>query len=180
MQNSTDNSIDRRGDDRLGDALQAAVAADIAAGERVPVRRRRTWRTPRMKLAAGLIAAALAVPAVAVAFAAGAFTTSDEVAQSIPNGTLALLGTEPTCTTVREGAEFDCRLAKAPVGELEPGAWQGTVEPTVDATKHVNGGCRALNGAGTEWRCYVGTEAVRQMIIGASVLGEYAPEPGVG
>ena len=29
-------------------------------------------------------------------------------------------------------------------------AWQGTAEPTVDATKHVNGGCRAQNQAGTE------------------------------
>ena len=52
--------------------------------------------------------------------------------------------------------------------------------PTVDAGKHVNGGCRSLNPEGTEWRCYVGRAAVEQRIIGAGFLGEYAPSPGVG
>ena len=51
------------------------------------------------------------------------------------------------------------------------------MEPTVDATKHVNGGCRSLNSAGTEWHCYIGEEAVRQEIIGPGFLGEYAPRP---
>jgi hypothetical protein len=116
----------------------------------------------------------------AVAFAAGVFDSPAEVAQSIPAGTLALMGTEPTCTTVREGVEYDCHLAKAPIGELEPGAWKGTVEPTVDASKHVNGGCRALDAAGTEWRCYLGREAVRQGVIANRMLGEAAPAPAVG
>jgi hypothetical protein len=58
--------------------------------------------------------------------------------------------------------------------------WTGTVEPTVDASKHVNGGCRAQNAAGTEWECYIGEAAVKQNIIGQGFLGQYAPSPGVG
>jgi hypothetical protein len=50
--------------------------------------------------------------------------------------------------------------------------WKGTVEDTVDATKHVNGGCGALNSAGTDWECYLGQEAVTQQIIGQSFLGQ--------
>ena len=58
--------------------------------------------------------------------------------------------------------------------------WTATVEPTVDATKHVNGGCRAQNAAGTEWECYIGEAAVAQNIISQGFLGQYAPVPGVG
>jgi hypothetical protein len=58
--------------------------------------------------------------------------------------------------------------------------WTGTVEPTVDVSKHVNGGCRALNAAGTEWECYLGETAVTQQIISQGFLGQYEPVPGVG
>ena len=61
-----------------------------------------------------------------------------------------------------------------------PGDWQGTVEATVDTSKHVNGGCRALNPAGTDWECYIGRTAVAQKIISQGFLGQYAPAPGVG
>ena len=100
------------------------------------------------------------------------------VARSLPAGTLSLAGTQPTCTVVREDVEFDCTLARAPRPEVSD--WKGTVEPTVDDTKHVNGGCRSLQSDGRHWRCYLGQEAVRQKIIGAGFLGEYAPSPGVG
>ena len=96
----------------------------------------------------------------------------------MPAGTLALAGTEPTCTVVRQDVEFHCVLARPPAPELSD--WKGTVEPTVDATKHVNGGCRSLTSDGREWQCYIGEEAVAQQIIGAGFLGEYAPSPGVG
>jgi hypothetical protein len=79
---------------------------------------------------------------------------------------------------VRENVEYRCVLARPPAPEVAD--WMGTVEPTVDATKHVNGGCRSENAAGTAWRCYIGEEAVRQQIIGPDFLGEYAPTPGVG
>ena len=61
-----------------------------------------------------------------------------------------------------------------------PADWNGTVEPTVDASKHVNGGCRSQNGAGTEWECYIGQAAVQQNIIGAGFLGQPVQGPGVG
>jgi hypothetical protein len=149
----------------LGDRLEAAARADLA---------RRPRRARRFALAA--IALAIVVPAGA--YAGERLISNEDVAASMPAGTLALAGTEPTCTVVREGVEFHCTLAKAPAPEVSD--WQGTVEPTVDATKHVNGGCRSLNSAGTEWECYLGRAAVDEQIIGASFLGEYAPSPGVG
>ena len=93
-------------------------------------------------------------------------------------GTLSLEGTHPTCTTVSHGVEYHCVLAKAPRPEVSD--WKGTVEPTVDKTSHVNGGCRSLNSAGTTWQCYIGQAAVEQQIIGAGFLGEFAPSPGRG
>ena len=73
----------------------------------------------------------------------------------------------------------DAELIRA--ARTDAGAdWNGTVEPTVDKTKHVNGGCRSLNSAGTTWECYLGQAAVDQQIIGAGFLGEFAPSPGVG
>jgi hypothetical protein len=44
----------------------------------------------------------------------------------------------------------------------------------------VSGGCRSLRSDGLEWQCYLGPAAVEEKIIGASFLGAYAPEPGVG
>ena len=154
----------------LGDALQAAATADLERSGRS--RRRRS-------LLAVFAAIAIAVPGVALA--AGALIGNDEVARSIPRGVWALMGTDPTCTTVRAGIEFDCTIAGAPrEGDVPAGAWLGAVEPTVDQTRHVNGGCRSLDADGTHWRCYIGREAVRQQIIGPDFLGEPAPAPGRG
>ena len=156
--------------DRLGEALHAAATDDVAR-----VARRRRRRT----IAGALAALAIVVPGAALA--ANALITNEDVATSIPSGTWALMGTHPTCTTIRAGIEFDCTLAKPPrTGDIAPGGWAGTVEPTVDRTKHVNGGCRSQSADGTHWRCYIGQEAVRQAIIGPDFLGEYAPAPGRG
>ena len=125
-----------------------------------------------------LVAAVLAIAIPGVAIAADQLTGTSEVAQSMPAGTLALAGTEPTCTVVQENVEFHCVLAKAPAPEVSD--WKGTVEPSVDASKHVNGGCRSLASDGREWECYIGQAAVDQKIIGQSALGEFAPAPGVG
>jgi hypothetical protein len=226
---------------RLGDALDRAVRADLATHRRGS---RRLMRHPR-RLAAGAALAVVVVPAAA--FAATQLITTNQVAASLPQGTRALIGTDPTCTVVTANVEYHCVLAQAPsnvgapiVGGTDttttpaqlhgtaeawfktpggkvrlvhaasepalkhkllilaarghrPGAtiqapsssaattdWTGTVEPTVDATKHVNGGCRAQNAGGTEWECYIGQAAVQQRIIGQSFLGQYAPAPGVG
>jgi hypothetical protein len=79
---------------------------------------------------------------------------------------------------VEQDVEYHCVLARPPAPEVSD--WKGTVEPTVDATRHVNGGCRSLASDGREWECYIGQAAVKQEIIGESLLGEYAPTPGVG
>lgn len=62
-----------------------------------------------------------------------------------------------------------------------PGQFKGAVEPTLDASHRIDGGCRATNGAGTQWECYLGQAAVRERIVGA-VGGKPVPGggPGVG
>jgi hypothetical protein len=149
----------------LGDALEAAARADLA-------RRRR----PRRRLAIAAVALAVVIPGGA--FAAEHLLSTSDVAASMPAGTLALAGTEPSCTTVVEGTEYHCVLARPPAPEVSD--WKGTVEETVDRTQHVNGGCRSLNSAGTEWECYIGQTAVDQKIIGQSFLGELQTAPGQG
>jgi hypothetical protein len=150
----------------LGNALERAAAADLARGR----------STHRRRLA--LVAAALAIAVPGLAFAADRLISDEDVAASMPAGTLSLAGTEPTCTVVRQDVEYHCVLARAPAPEVSD--WKGTVEPTVDRTKHVNGGCRSLRSDGLEWQCYVGDAAVEQQIVSAGFLGEYAPSPGAG
>lgn len=154
--------------DRLGDALERAAAADLRAHRRA--------RVPRRLL---LAAAALAVAIPGLAFAADALISSEDVAASLPAGTRMLQGTEPECTVVRRDVEYHCVLTR-PIANPEVADLKGTVEPTVDATKHVNGGCRSLDSDGRTWQCYIGPAAVEQKIIGPGFLGEYAPSPGVG
>ena len=113
-------------------------------------------------------------------------SSDQKVADSIPAGNFSFAGIEPTCTTVREGLEYDCVLDQPPNGEVSPGSgrfvikpgdWLGTVEPTADETKHVNGGCRSQNAEGTRWLCYLGKESVRQGILMPPALGQYLPSP---
>jgi hypothetical protein len=153
---------------RLGVALQSAARDDLA---RHAPRRRGRSRAVVLALAVAVI-----VPSAAVA--ADHFISNSDVAAGLPAGTLALAGTEPTCTAVREGVEYHCTLAHAPRPEVAD--WKGTVEPTVDSSKHVNGGCRGLTSDGREWQCYLGRAAVDQRIIDSGFLGAYAPTPGVG
>jgi hypothetical protein len=156
---------------RLGDALEDATGADLRSQATTPRRRRVSTRV-------AAVAAVLAVVIPSVAIAASQLIGTEEVAESLPAGTLALAGTNPSCTVVVQDVEYVCTLEHAPTPEVSD--WKGTVEPTVDSTKHVNGGCRALTSNGREWRCYIGQAAVDQQIIGPGFLGEYAPSPGVG
>jgi hypothetical protein len=153
---------------RLGNALEVSARADLG--------RTRFARWPSRPVAVAIAALGVAIPGAALA--ADLLISNDEVAASMPAGTLSLAGTAPTCTTVKADVEFHCVLAKAPAPEVSD--WRGTVEPTVDASKHVNGGCRSLTSEGTEWECYIGQAAVDQQIIGQGFLGELAPSPGVG
>lgn len=181
----------------LGDALREAAAADLArtdetravatrSGEAGSRRHARSKNRIGARTAVAFVAAALAVPVAAIA--SGVFSSEQKVADSIPAGNFSFAGIEPTCTTVREGLEYDCVLDQPPNGEVPPGSgrfvikpgdWLGTVEATVDETKHVNGGCRSRNAEGTRWTCYLGEESVRQGILAWSrALGEYLPSPG--
>ena len=163
----------------LGDALQAAAERDLATAAPAPAADRTARRRPsrrRRRVVMVGIAAAIGIPAVAVA--ADQLIGSDEVAASMPAGTLSLAGTEPTCTVVKKNVEFHCLLAKAPAPEVTD--WKGTVEPTVDKSSHVNGGCRSLVSDGTEWECYIGRAAVDQEIISDGFLGEAVSGPGQG
>jgi hypothetical protein len=150
----------------LGVALEHAVARDI-----------RRARTRRRRVVALVACLAVAVPGIA--YAASTLISVDEVAAGLPAGTHMLQGTDPRCTVVRAGVEYHCVLSHLPA-EPELADLKGTVEPTVDAGKHVNGGCRSLRSDGREWQCYIGQAAVEQRIVSAYFLGEYAPVPGRG
>ena len=154
----------------LGDAIERAAAADLPGPSRPRAR-------TRQKLL--LIAAALLVAIPGLAYATSTLISGDEVAAGLPAGTKMLQGTEPRCTVIRQEVEYHCVLRRLPA-DPELADLQGTVEPTVDATKHVNGGCRSLTSDGRVWQCYIGQAAVDEQIIGPGFLGEYAPSPGVG
>jgi hypothetical protein len=153
----------------LGDALEEAARVDLGKAR---------FRLRRPSRRVGALAVALAVLIPGAAIAADHLISTQDVAASMPAGTLALAGTEPACTVVEDGVEYHCTLAKAPAPEVSD--WTNAAEPTVDASKHVNGGCRGLNADGTEWECYIGQAAVDQKLIGRGFLGAYAPSPGVG
>jgi len=163
---------------QLGDQLEAAIARDVAATEpAVPLTRARRARRrrPTRRVAFALVAVLCLVPAGA--FAATQLFSNEEVAASMPKGTLAFLDSKPTCTTVTADVEYHCTLAVAPT---EFDDYTGTVEPTVDARDVVNGGCRSTNARGTDWNCYLGQRAVDEEIIGEEFLGEHSSGPGVG
>jgi hypothetical protein len=152
----------------LGDSLEAAVAAAI------PQRRRRA--RPR-KLAVAAAVLVLAIPGLAIG--ASRLITNDDVAASLPAGTKMLQGTDPRCTVVTQDVEYHCVLSHA-IPSPEVSDLKGTVEPTVDASSHVNGGCRSLESDGLTWECYIGEKAVDEQIIGPDFLGTYSSGPGVG
>ena len=87
-------------------------------------------------------------------------------------------GRHPTCTVVTEGVEYRCVLDRAPRPDVSD--FKGTVYQTVDATQHVNGGCRSLQSDGLVWECYIGQAAVDQQIISQGFLGQVETVPGVG
>jgi hypothetical protein len=178
------------GDARLEDirgALLAAAGADLARAEEVRPQPRtqpqaharpRRSRSTRVRLAIALAAAGLAIPAGALAIRA--LGADHAVAHGLPGGSMAMVGTEPTCVTLRRNVEYDCLLSASPQEvphAVAAGAdhWRGYVVDTVDATDHVNGGCRAGNVAGTRWHCYLGEAAVHHNLIAQGSLGDYRP-----
>jgi hypothetical protein len=154
---------------RLGDALERAAREDLAHAPK--------GRARRTKLLALTGALAIAIPGLA--YAASTWLSTEEVAAGLPAGTHMLAGTDPRCTVIHAGVEYHCVLSRLPA-HPEVADLKGTVEPTVDASRHVNGGCRSLTSNGREWQCYIGRAAVDQDIVSADFLGEYMAEPGRG
>jgi len=153
---------------KLGDALEQAAAADLAA----PPRRLR----PRRRVL--LLAAALAIILPGGGAIAAALLSNDDVSRSIVAGGFIFQGTHPDCTVVTEGVEYHCTLDKAPLPEITD--FKGTAYQTVDATQHVNGGCRGLTSDGLEWECWIGEAAVAHRIISPGFLGEVQTVPARG
>jgi hypothetical protein len=155
---------------QLGDALEGAAREELAPTARWS----RLLHSRRFVIAFAVVA--IAVPAAAVG--AARLIGGHEVAESMPAGAAIFAGTEATCTVVVPNVEYHCVLDRPPFPEVQD--FKGVVEATVDKTKHVNGGCRGLTSDGLTWQCYLGQEAVRQGIVSAGFLGEYAPGPGHG
>jgi hypothetical protein len=151
--------------DVIGDDLERAARADL-----------RSRRVRRRRIIGGAAALAVLLPGGALA---ATLLSTEDVARSMPAGTRFLVGTTPVCSVVRDGVEYHCTIKGEFKSEID-GSLKGTVEPTVDASKHVNGGCRSQTADGREWQCYIGQEAVTQKIVGPDFLGQFAPSPGVG
>jgi hypothetical protein len=153
---------------RLGDALEQAATADLESS--APRRRR------KRRLLVLVPAIVVLIPGAAIG--AKLLTGSDAVAQSMPAGAAILANTDPTCTVVKQDVEYHCVLARRPAPEVSD--FKGTVYETVDATKHVNGGCRSLTSDGLVWECYLGQAAVDEKIISQGFLGEVELGPSRG
>lgn len=131
-------------------------------------------RRSRRRLAVAIVALAIAAPGIAIG--AGNLIGPEEVALSLPGGTLALAGTTPMCHVVEEGVEFRCTLDRMPFPEFD--SWLGVAEAAVSEGR-VIGGCRGLTADGREWQCYLGEAAADQQIIAADLLGtERGPAVG--
>jgi len=157
-----------------------ALRRSIVETERAARRR----RFPRRSL---VLAAAALVVCGGTAVGAKIALTGSEVQEFLPRGSAIFIGTNPTCTTVRAGIEYDCTLASVPTEEqaFAPDgsrtyAFKGWVDDIVDGDHHVAGGCRALTEDGLHWRCYLGEEAVKQGIISQDFLGQTQLAPGRG
>jgi hypothetical protein len=151
----------------LGDALQAAVAADLHKPRR------------RKRLAVG---AAVAVGALglsgAVAAATGVFS-SDHVERGMPNGATMFQGTHPKCSEVEAGVVFDCEVPGGPDKSVESlDDYLGTIEPLSSDDLVISGGCRSEDHEGIRWTCYVGQRAVDEGLIGQDFLGFHQPVAG--
>lgn len=73
-----------------------------------------------------------------------------------------MTATQPTCTAIRAGVEYECAFAES--------LRVGLVVRTVDASGQVNGGCRSQNAVETFWICYFGAAAVQHQVVAQEVL----------
>lgn len=158
------------------DALRHTIVATPIETRAVA---RRRW-IPSRKTLVLVVATVVMLGAVGGGIAAsGLFKTPAEEEQGLPGGSTMFIGTHPTCTTVSE-QQFRCVLQSTPTVETITGSYVGTKMQSVDATKHVDGGCVARSADGLVWDCYLGQAAVDEGIIGAGFLGQYQSGPVSG
>jgi len=166
---------------RLGDDLERATGEQLG----------RARRSRTLKAAGGLAAVALLLTATAAA--AGLFTPR-QVAASMPASAVIFGGTHPSCVLDADGSTYHCTLDSAPLAEdapvqAGPKAGSGTGSGAMDYTGAkepiaiddvVAGGCIGRSADGLAWDCYIGQDAVDQLIIGKDFLGEPMTGPGRG
>lgn len=161
---------------RLGDDLQNAVAASIAARETTATSTaasaasgRSWWR--RRRVVVPLVAGAI-VAAGGAAAATGVFGPK-EVAKGMTDTALIFAGTTAACTT-SDNVVFHCTVSHTPQGEPGVAYIKGAVyEYAVNNV--VAGGCRGEDDEGLHWTCYAGQAAVDHEVIGPQLLGEVIP-----
>lgn len=135
---------------------------------------------PRRRTVVLVVAVVVMLGAVGGGIAAsGLFTTPAREEQGLPDGSALFIGTHPTCAQVTD-EQFHCVLQSAPTVEYIEGSYLGTKMSSVDASKHVVGGCIAISDNGLIWDCYLGKAAVTHGILDAALLGQYQPDPSHG
>jgi hypothetical protein len=142
--------------------------------------RRSNRRLPSRRTLALVVAAIVMLGVVGGGLAAsGLFKSPAQENQGLPDGSAIFIGTHPACTTV-SAEQFHCVLQSKPTVEVLADGYLGAKMTTVDATKHVDGGCVARSDDGLVWDCYLGQAAVDQGILAARLLGEYLAGPTSG
>jgi hypothetical protein len=143
--------------------------------------RRSTHSIGRRRMLVLAIAAAVMLGGVGGGLAASGFFTATpaQEEQGLPDGSATFIGTHPTCTQTSD-EHFRCLLQSAPSVEYIDGSYLGAKMPSVDATKHIDGGCIANTPDGLTWDCYLGQAAVNHGILDASLLGQYQLSPSHG
>jgi type IV secretory pathway VirB2 component (pilin) len=168
----TDFTTDRatRLDDLRG-ALLAAAAADLAtadaarAAASIPRPAARPARrlylgTARGRLALAFLVIAVAVPGIVIA--TGLVGPERAAANGLPAGSKVMTAIQPTCTSIRDGVEYECAFAESPR--------VGRIVRVVDASGQVDGGCRSQNAVETFWICYFGEAAVNHQVVAQEAL----------
>jgi hypothetical protein len=168
----TDFSTERatRLDDLRG-ALLAAAAADLASADTAPAEaspprpavrpvRRLGFGTTRARLALAFLVVAVAVPGIVIG--SGLIGPERASANGLPAGSKVMTATQPTCSAIREGVEYECAFAESPRA--------GRVLRIVDSSGQVDGGCLSRNVVEAVWICYFGAAAVHHQVVAQEAL----------
>jgi hypothetical protein len=195
---------------RIGDDLEGSIARAIAASatddravrnnvvalRHVPVEHTNSPKEPTVSTATatshrtagrgrmtrrGIVAiAVLATFGAGTAAAAMVGLSSDDVSRGLPGGSKIFEGTAPSCTSAAGNANiFHCALANAPTFEILDD-YTGTLEPFIDSSSLVAGGCISNTADGLDWTCYAGQLAVDKGVIGQELLGQHQNGPSQG